>query len=713
MNRLQLGAAISSIFISFVIASCETKPPETTPRPTIRPPFARAQYAADTVFGVPLVDNYRWLEKRDSPSVIAYLTLENSYADRMTRHTEALRETLYREILARVKQTDVSVPVRDGAYYYYTRTVEGLQYPIHCRVDTTAGAIEQVLLDQNEMAAGRDHFNVASQSVSPNDKILAYAVDTTGREVFTIQFRDLETGETLPDALPNADYDLAWSADSRHFYYVTQDDALRPYKVFRHELGTTIESDQELFHESNARFYIGAGLSKDHKYVMLGIHSKMTTEYRYLPANDSDAEFQILATRREGVEYSAEHAGDQFFIMTNDDAINFRIVAAPDSAPGPENWRDIVPHQSDALIEEFDVSRDFISVKELRNAVRRVRIQSISDTTHHYIEFDEPIYTASLGDNREYDTDSLRIEYTSNVTPKIVYDYSLTEQKLVQRKREEVGGGYDPDAYESSLLMVPVRDGVEVPITIVRRKDIDPRGDNPLVLWGYGAYGYTREAYFSAVRPSLLDRGVVFAAVHVRGSTARGRQWYLDGKFLEKKNTFNDFIDCAEYLIEQDYTSPDRLVAVGGSAGGLLMGAVVNERPDLFEGVVMQVPFVDLMNTMLDETIPLTVPEYEEWGNPNEEEYFRYMYTYSPYDNMTAQVYPHMLVTAGLNDPRVQYWEPAKWVAKLRNISTGNNTLLLRTDMGAGHLGAAGRYDYLKDAASTYVFVLDVLGYTE
>ena len=685
-----------------LLAACSFAPPT--------PPVARVEPAADTLYGVVLADNYRWLRDRESPEVIEYLEAENEYTAKMMVHTEGLQERLYDEMVSRISETDVSVPARDGAWYYYERDIEGEQYPIHCRRGVGPGAAEEVTLDENSLAAEREFSAVEIIEVSPSGRYLAFTHDTTGRELFRIRVRDLATGEMLPDEIPNADYSIAWSADDEWIFYTVQDEALRPYKVYRHRLGTPVEQDVEAYHEVDERYRTYVENSKDDRFLLLTTVSNVSSEVLYLKADRPEGDFRVIEPRRHEIEYYAEHQGDRFVMLTNDDALNFRIVSAPDDDPGRGNWRDLVAHREDALIEDFEVFAGYVAFVELREAMRRILVQPDGEAEAHEIAFDEAVCYPSFGDNYEFDSDSLRLDYASYATPDVVYDYHMGTRDLVERKRDEFDG-YDPGQYESSLISLPARDGETIPVTIVMRRDL-PDGSHPMKLNGYGAYGITDEPVFSATFASLLDRGVILAQAHVRGSSAKGRSWYLDGKFLNKRNSFTDFIDCAEGLIDAGYTTADQLMISGGSAGGLLLGGVLNMRPELFTGAVLYVPFVDIMNTMLDESIPLTVTEYDEWGNPNEEKFFRYMRSYSPYDNVAAQDYPPMIVSAGLNDPRVQYWEPAKLVAKLRAMKTDDNLLMLNTEMG-GHLGASGRYNWLREAAFYYAFILTTLGIAE
>jgi oligopeptidase B len=679
----------------------------------LEPPVARKIPKDVTVHGDPRIDNYFWLRERENPEVLEYLKAENAYTDAVMKHTEALQESLYQEMKGRIKETDLSVPVKIDDYYYYNRTEAGQQYPIYCRKYGSLEAEEEVLLDQNELARGYDYFRLGVLEVSPNHRLLAYAVDTTGGEEFKLFVKDLETGKLLPDVIPQVSYSLEWANDNRTFFYTTLDPAKRPFKVFRHVLGTDAEDDQLVFHEPDEAYFVYVGKSKSKEYLFLTLESNITTEVRYLKADDPFGTFQVIHPREEGMEYSVAHNGDWFYILTNDQAINFRLMKAPVSEPDKEHWTEVIPHRENVKIDYIEMFRDFLVVFEKENGLKRIRVTRLEDGDTHYVDFPEPVYTISRGNNPEFTARFLRFNYASLITPRTVFDYDLEKRTRELKKQEEVLGGYDPNVYESKRLWATAPDGVKVPMSLVYRKGIRLDGQNPLYLYGYGSYGATIDPYFSSNRFSLIDRGFVYVIAHVRGGGYLGRPWYEDGKLLHKRNTFTDFIACAEHLIQEGYTNPDKLVISGGSAGGLLMGAVTNMRPDLFKAVVARVPFVDVINTMLDESIPLTVTEYDEWGNPHEKEYYDYIRTYSPYDNVEAKAYPNILVTAGLNDARVQYWEPAKWVAKLRDLKTDDNLVLLKTNMGAGHSGRSGRYEYLREVAFRYAFILDILGFTE
>ena len=674
------------------------------------PPVAMRVTHVETVHGMQRSDDYFWLRERDNPEMISYLQAENRFTQATMRHTKGLQKRLYAELKGRIKETDLSVPVKDGEYYYYTRTFEGKQYRTHCRKRGHLEAPEEVILDQNELAKGNDYFRLGGFEISPDHRLVAYSVDTSGSETYTLRIKDLATGELLPDEVLNTYYGLVWGNDNRHIFYTILDDAKRPHKALRHTLGTDASEDVVVHHETDERFHVRLGKTRSQKFVLLSLNSSVTSEVHVLDADQPTGSFRLINPRRQDMEYSVAHQGDYFYITTNDNATNFKVVRTPIDQPGIANWSEVISHLPDVKVDRVSAFKNHLVIYERQAGLKKMRIRDVRNGSEHYVEFPEPVYTFFPGQNEEFDTTALRFSYTSLVTPRSVFDYNMETRTRELKKQMEVLGGYDPSQYESKRIFATASDGTKVPISIVYKKGIVLDGNNPMMLYGYGSYGASIDPAFRSSRLTLIDRGFVFAIAHVRGSGTMGRLWYEDGKFLNKKNTFTDFIACAEHLIEQGYTSPDRLAIRGGSAGGLLMGAVANMRPDLFKVVVAQVPFVDVINTMLDASIPLTVIEYEEWGDPNDKTYFDYMLSYSPYDNVEAQDYPNMLITAGLNDPRVQYWEPAKWTAKLRTMKTDNNRLLLKTNMGAGHGGASGRYDALKELAFVYAFILDTLG---
>ncbi len=678
--------------------------------PDGKPPVAKRQPRAQTLHGDTLTDDYYWLRDRQDPEVIRYLEEENRYTEARTRHTAVLQEQLYQEILGRIKETDLSAPDRLGDYYYYSRTEQGKQYGIYCRKKGSLESPEQVLLDANALAAGQKYFRLGAYRQSPDHRLLAYSTDTNGSEVYTLVIQDLETGRRLPDQILNTYYGVEWSADNQHLFYTTLDAAKRPYRLWRHRLGADSKDDQLVYEEKDEMFFLRLSKSRSREYLLLSLESKTTSEVRFLRADRPVESFRVLHPRQHDVEYHAEHHGSRFFIVTNDHARNFKLMEAPVANPAKTNWREVIPHRAAVKLDDIDAFQDHLVIYERERGLKTMRVRNLQTGQTHTVEFPEPVYTFGAGPNLEFRTSQLRFQYTSLVTPRSVFDYDMNTRKRDLQKRYDVLGGYDPTQYQSERVFAKASDGTQVPVSLVYRKGMTRNGKNPLFLYAYGSYGSSTEPSFSSDRLSLLDRGFVFAMAHLRGGGEMGRPWYDQGKLLNKKNTFTDFIACAEHLVREKYTSSDRLVISGGSAGGLLMGAVVNLRPDLFRAVIAKVPFVDVINTMLDQTIPLTVTEFEEWGNPQDKKYYHYMKSYSPYDNVGAKAYPPMLVTAGLNDPRVAYWEPAKWVAKLRRLKTDQNVLLLKTNLGAGHGGPSGRYDRFRETAFDYAFLLDLLG---
>jgi oligopeptidase B len=680
---------------------------------TLDPSVATAPIAAKkpkvlTKFGDRRTDPYFWLREKSNPEVIEYLEAENRYTQAVMKPLEAFRGKLYDEILGRIKETDESVPYRRHGYWYYQREVEGLQYPIYARRKGSMEAPEEVILDVNELAKGHKFTSVGLMDVSHDGSKLAYTVDFTGFRQYALQVKDLATGNLLPDSAPRVT-SAAWAADNRTLFYVEEDETTkRSFRLHRRTLG---DSSSALVYEEKDELYdIGVGDTRSEKFVVLSIMSKDTTEVRMLPTDDPRGSFRTLVPRKNGHEYYVDHRGDELYIRTNDRGRNFRLVRAPVADPSPKNWRQVIPHRPLVMLEEVDLFKDFWVVVERDKGLLKLRITEFASGEHHYIAFDEEVYSAHVGSNPEFDTAQLRFLYESLVTPMSWYDYDIGKRSRALLKRQPVLGGYNPDEYASEALTAVAKDGTRIPVSIVYRKSLRKEGPQPMLLYGYGSYGIPMDPSFRSSRISLLDRGMIFAIAHIRGGGDRGKTWYDAGKLLKKKNTFTDFVAVAESLVRRKYTASDRLVIQGGSAGGLLMGAVTNMRPDLFKAVVSQVPFVDVISTMLDASLPLTVGEYLEWGNPNEERYYKYMRSYSPYDNLKKGAYPAILVETSLNDSQVMYWEPAKYVAKLRTLKTDGNPLLLKTIMEAGHGGASGRYDALKELAFTYSFILDQVG---
>jgi oligopeptidase B len=673
----------------------------------------------NTLHGVTLIDDYAWLRQKENPEVSEYLEAENAYAEAAMAPQEALRGQLYDEMLSHIQQTDVSVPYRDGAYWYYTRTEEGLQYAIHCRkrggkAGPDEKAVEEVILDGNLLSKGHAFFAIGATDISDDGRWLAWTADTTGFRQYTLRIRDLETGHDLPGEVLRAG-SVVWAADNMTLFYTVEDEEQkRQYQLWRHLRGTPYAADALAYQDDDERFNVGAGRTRDGKFVVLESHSHITSECHVLAADDSDGEFQLIAPREDEHEYFVEHRNDQWFIRTNDKGRNFRLVTAPVDTPQRENWTELIPHRADIMLEDVDLFRDFFIACDRENGLPHLRVYKFAGkgpkaAPAGEISFPEPAYSAYPHVNRVFDTKTLRYSYQSLVTPSSVYEYDIAAGSSKLLKQVEVPGGFDRTLYASERISATAADGVQVPISIVYRKDRREAGKNPLYVYGYGAYGYALPLGFNSNRLSLLDRGLVLAYAHIRGGGDLGETWHDAGKMLVKQNTFTDFIACVEHLTAKGYGDPARVAIEGGSAGGLLMGAVTNMQPQLFRAVLSHVPFVDVMNTMLDASLPLTVPEYEEWGNPNEETYFRYMLSYSPYDNLKTASYPAMLVKTSLHDSQVMYWEPAKYVSKLRTLKQDANPLLLVTNMKAGHGGASGRYDYLKEIAFDYAFLLHEL----
>jgi len=663
-----------------------------------------------TIHGHTRIDNYYWLNQREDSAVLAYLEKENAYTDKMMAHTEALQEVLYEEMKGRIKQDDKSVPFLSNGYYYFTRTVPETEYYLLCRKKGSTEAKEEILLDVNKMAEGYPFFAVGGSSVSRNNQILAYGVDTVSRRNYTIYFKNLETGELLADEIPMTTGRITWANDDMTVFYVQRDEeTLRSVSIMKHVLGTPVSEDHEVFHEEDETFGANIFKTKGNDFLMIVSYSTLTSEYRFLDANKPDRKFQLLQPRIRGLEYNAGYSDGYFYIRTNMDAENFRLMKTPVNKPDIENWIEVIPERDDVFIESFELFEDYMVVQERKEGLHLLRVMPWKGN-EHYISFEEEVFTSWIDNNREYDTPILRFGYSSLTTPHTIYDYNMATRERKLMKRQPVIGDFDPDDYEDKREYATASDGTKIPMSIVYRKGLKRDTGNPTLIYGYGSYGNTVDPTFSSSRLSLLDRGVVFAIAHIRGGQINGRRWYEDGKLLKKKNTFTDFIACSEHLIARGYTSPDQLFAKGGSAGGLLMGAVVNMRPDLFKGVIAAVPFVDVITTMLDESIPLTTGEFDEWGNPKDKEYYDYMLSYSPYDQVKAQAYPAMLVTTGLHDSQVQYWEPAKWVAKLRDLKTDGNLLILKINMDYGHGGASGRFEWIHELALENAFIFDLLG---
>lgn len=660
------------------------------------------------------VDNYYWLNDRENPEVIAYLEAENAYTETVMSPTKAFQEELFEEMKGRIKEQDESVPYRDGDYYYYSRYIEGGEYPLYCRKKHSMEAEEEILLDGNALAEGHEYFSIGGYDISDNDQILAYSIDTISRRNYTLYFKNLQTGELYPETIENTEGGAyAWAADNQTIFYLQRDpQTLLASKVYRHKLDTSASEDVLVYTEEDPQFYMGLGRMKSKKYIVsVSDHNGVSTEYRLLEASNPDGDFKAFYPRQHGLQYSIEHFEDKFYIRTNvGNATNFKLMEVTENESYDiKNWKEVIAHREDTYLEGIDVFRHHLVLTERSNALIHLRVIDQRTQKEHYLNFGEPAYDAGVGYNPNFDTDLLRFHYTSLTTPSSVFDYNMDTQEKTLMKEQEVLGVFNKEDYQTERLFATARDGVQIPISIVYKKGFKKDGSQPLLQYAYGSYGYSIDPYFSAARLSLLDRGFAFAIAHIRGGQEMGRPWYENGKMLQKKNTFFDFIDVSEYLIQEKWTSKDKLFANGGSAGGLLMGAIINYRPDLYKGILAAVPFVDVVTTMLDETIPLTTGEWEEWGNPKEKEYYDYMKSYSPYDNVVAQQYPNMLVTTGLHDSQVQYWEPAKWVAKLRELKTDNNILLMHCDMSTGHGGASGRFQRFKEVARDYAFILNLV----
>ncbi|MEM1218598.1 MAG: S9 family peptidase [Bacteroidota bacterium] len=676
----------------------------------LTPPDAAQKPKELTTHGDTRIDNYYWLNQREDQEVLDYLNAENDYTKEMTSHLESFQDELFDEIVGRIKQDDASVPYRDNGFWYYTRYEEGKEYPIYARKPGTMDNEEEVMLNVNELAKDYAFYQVGSRSISPNNEILAFGEDTLSRRIYNIRFKNLKTGEMLEDYIPNTGGGAVWANDNKTLFYAVKDEALRSYKIFRHTLGTPATDDVEVFHEADETFSAYVGKTKSKEYIIIASFQTVSTEYRYLDANDPNGSFKVVQPRERDLEYSLSHYGDHWYIRCNLDARNFRLMRTPVTATTKDNWEEVIPHREDVLLEGVDIFKDYLVVSERIKGITQLRVRPWDGSEEHYLDFGEDAFSAYTSVNPEFDTDQLRVSYTSLTTPSSVMDYNMKDKTFKLLKEQEVVGSFDKTNYRSERIFVKARDGVEVPVSIVYHKNTEINGEAPCLLYGYGSYGYSMDPYFSSVRLSLLDRGFVYAIAHIRGGEEMGRHWYEDGKLLNKKNTFTDFIDCGQYLIENSYSSEEKLFAMGGSAGGLLMGAISNMAPDLWAGIVSAVPFVDVVTTMLDESIPLTTGEYDEWGNPNDPTYYEYIKSYSPYDNLEAKDYPPMLVTTGLHDSQVQYWEPAKYVAKLRDLKTDKNPLLLHTNMDAGHSGKSGRFQRYRETALEYAFMLDLAG---
>lgn len=682
----------------------------------VTPPIAKKIAKKLEANGDVRIDNYYWLNNPDDPKVIDYLNAENEYYDKMTLHTKKFKDDLFEEMKARIKEDDQSVPYKLNGYFYITRYEKGFDYPIYTRKKGSLDAPEEVLLNVNEMAKGHAYFQVNGLNVSEDNKLISYGVDTLSRRKYDIFIKNLETGEIYPEKIPVTTGSATWGNDNKTLFYTRKDEkTLRADRIYRHTLGTDPSKDELIFTENDDTFGTYVYKTKSRKYIVIGSYSTLTTEFRTLDANNPMGKFHVFQPRVRGLEYNISHYGENWYVLTNkDNAYNFKLMQTSLDKTTKENWKDMIPHRTEVLLEDMDIFKEYLVISERNNGLTQIRIKGWENKVDYYLPFDNETYTAFTSQNPEFDTKILRYGYNSLNTPASLIDFNMeTKEKTVLKETEVLGGKFDKNNYESERLWATATDGKKIPMSVIYRKGIKKDGSNPLLIYGYGSYGSTIDPYFSSVRLSLLDRGFIFVIAHVRGGEYLGRQWYEDGKLLKKKNTFTDFVSASRYLVDQGYTSPEHLYASGGSAGGLLMGAILNMAPDLYNGVIASVPFVDVLTTMLDDTIPLTTGEYDEWGNPNDPEYYAYIKSYSPYDNVEAKNYPNILVTTGLHDSQVQYYEPAKWVAKLRELKTDNNLLLMQTNMEAGHGGASGRFESLKEVAMEYAFLLDLEGIKE
>jgi len=656
-------------------------------------------------------DPYFWLRERENPEVIQYLKEENTYTHAALAPTASLQEELFEEMKGRIKPDDTSVPYLLKDYWYYSRFETGKEYLIYCRKKGSLEAEEEIILDTNVLAEGKVYCRVANIAVHPDQQRMAYAVDFMGRRIYEVFLLDLQTGALLPDRIPEVTANMTWGEDGEHLYYTRQDqETLRPHQIYQHKLGTEADADVLLYEEKDDTFRAGISKSKSKQFLFIVSSSTLSSEVRFAPADQPYSDWKILEPRETEHEYSVDHFGDYFYLLTNHEARNFRLMRTPVHKTGLSNWEDVIPHRDDVLLEDVELFQHYLVLDERTGGLSRLRVLNWAQTIDYHIPFRDPVYTAGSGFNPEMDTPLFRYQYSSLTTPNSTYQIDLSNQETTLLKQQPVLGGFKSEEYISERIYATAKDGTKVPVSLVYHKDTQLSSSTPLLLYAYGSYGYSMEAYFSLSRLSLLNRGFVFAIAHVRGGSEMGRYWYEDGRQLKKKNTFTDFIECAEHLIAEGYTSSEHLYCMGGSAGGLLIGAVINMRPDLFKGAIADVPFVDVITTMLDTSIPLTTGEYDEWGNPNDKAYYDYILSYSPYDNVEAKSYPNLLVNTGLHDSQVQYWEPAKWVAKMRDLKKGEELLLLYTDMEAGHGGPSGRYQPLKDLAKDYAFLMMLEG---
>lgn len=712
LPKLSAGIAVICLLSSCLLNNSNVNTKESYKWPeNITAPIAEIKPHNRTIHGDTVVDNYYWMidyfkKGADSNKVVDYLKAENKYLDTMMSGTKKFQQDLFAEMKGRIKEKDESVPVFRNGYYYYTRNEEGKQYYKYCRKKGSLEAKEEILLDVDAMAEGHPYFSATGFNVSDDNKLLAYGIDTVSRRQYIIHIKNLETGEIYADAIYNTEGGSAWANDSKTLFYTEKNkETLLSEKIKRHTLGADAATDAVVYNETDRSNYIGVGKSKSGKYIFIVSQATMSSEYRWLDANQPNGNFTVFQPRMKDVLYDVTDDGNKFLVVTNWDAKNFRLTECPYNNTASTAWKEVIPNRTDVLLEGVDEFKNFLVIIERKNGLRQMNIKSTANGKEHYLDFGEPAYTANPAANPEFNSTTLRYNYTSLTTPVSVFDYNMETGEKKLMKQQEIVGGYDNKEYVTERIYATAKDGTKVPVSIVYKKGFVKDGNSPLLLYAYGSYGNSMDASFSSARLSLLNRGFAFAIAHVRGGQEMGRQWYEDGKLMKKKNTFTDFIDCGEFLIAQKYTSKEHLYAQGGSAGGLLMGAIVTMRPDLWHGVIAQVPFVDVINTMLDESIPLTTNEFDEWGNPKNKDAYDYMKSYSPYENVSKNGYPNMLVTTGLHDSQVQYFEPAKWVAKIRSLKTDNKLLLLYINMEAGHGGASGRFNYLKEVAMQYSFL--------
>jgi oligopeptidase B len=725
--KILFGSALAA---TLIFATSCNNPQATSENKRELPPAPMAKKIPHelTEYGDNRIDNYYWMrlsdEQKNAPEdqrdqqtkdVLEYLHAENDYTKKALAHTDAFQAKLFDEMKGRVKETDQSVPVKLNGYWYYTRYEAGKDYAFNCRKkDSMETGKEEVLIDGPALAAGLDYWALGGLSISESNHLMAYSEDKLSRRIYTVRFKNLETGEMLSDVLEGISGNATWANDEKTVFYVKKDDVtLREFQIWRHTMGTPQSQDVLVFQEDDEQFNCFVYKTKSRKYMVIGSSQTLSSEYRVVEANNPTGQFRIFQPRERNHEYGIDHYGDKFYITTNWNARNFRLMECPLDKTSKENWKEVIPHREDVLFEGIEIFKNYYVASERQNGLNQLKVVNWNNQNSYFIPFQDPTYSAGVGGNPEFDTDVVRYGYSSLTTPSSTYDFNMATQEKVLMKQQEVVGGHNPEQYQSERVFATAKDGTQVPISLVYKKGTKLDGSAPLLLYAYGSYGYSLDAGFSSTRLSLLDRGCVFAIAHIRGGQEMGRYWYEDGKLLKKKNTFNDFIDCAEFLLAKKYTSKDKLFAMGGSAGGLLMGAITNMRPDLWKGIISSVPFVDVVTTMLDESIPLTTGEFDEWGNPKDKEYYEYMLSYSPIDNIEKKDYPNILVTTGYWDSQVQYWEPAKYVAKLRDMKTDKNLLLLHTNMEAGHGGKSGRFEALKEVALEYAFMLDLSGIKE